>query len=230
MVMLYASLGLIVVGIIDGLNALRSSSEDAARSWAIAMVLLPWFAGAIVSLVLFGAATVVGADLSLSIVRLVLIPEGFLLLYLAWTWRRSLAGDKDERVTLTRMLVRSSAHPHRVFAIGLIVFLAYLVAGVVPFTLGGSSVPATEDLDPAGLAFQEAVLADDTFTLGEFEDAVAGMASCMEQRGIDVGRWTVTLDEGWSFSYSSHDDIDAEAVHDICYYSYVHDVSDAAGS
>lgn len=225
----YAFLGLIVFAIVDGLNALRSSTEKAARSWAVTMVLLPTFAGGIATLILVGAATIVGTDVSSSLARLVLVPEAALLLFLARAWRRSLAGDKDQRLRLSAVLLRSSAHPHRGFAIGLIAFLAFPVAGAVSFNLGGSSVPATEDLDPVGLAFQEAVLADGTVTMSEFEDAIAGMESCIEERGIRVGPWSVSPDGAWTFSYSSGDEIRGEAIYDICYYSYVNNVDRVDG-
>ena len=130
----YAFLGLIVFAIVDGLNALRSSTEKAARSWAVTMVLLPTFAGGIATLILVGAATIVGTDVSSSLARLVLVPEAALLLFLARAWRRSLAGDKDQRLRLSAVLLRSSAHPHRGFAIGLMRFLRFPSPGLFPST------------------------------------------------------------------------------------------------
>ena len=228
----YGFYGLLAVGIIDGLNALRSSDENAARSWAIAMVLLPYIGGAIATLVLFGATAITGVADSLPTaiwVHAPLIPAWPLLFYLAKAWRRTLSADASQRVSLPRVLFQSSGHPHRVLAVGLVAFLAFPVAGVVSFTLRGSSIPATEELDPTGLALQEAALADGTVTLGEFEAAVAGMASCMEQRGVSVRGWSIPAEGGWSFSWFSNDEARAETVHNICYYGYVNDVEPVAG-
>ena len=106
-------------------------------------------------------------------------------------------------------------------------------AGIAALTLatgiaacgGGEGVPATEDLDPDGLALQEALLVDGMVTLAKFESAVAGMASCLERQGIEVERWAVTRDEGWSIAIMNDAENQDEAAFDICYYSYVDEVS-----
>lgn len=127
MLLAYASLGLLAFATIDGLNALRSSRENVARSWAIAMVLRPVIAGGLASLVLIGPTSipVVSVSLPTPILRLAfLMPAWALLLYLSRAWRRSLAGDRSQRVSLSRVLLRPPSYPHRIFAIVLVALFA----------------------------------------------------------------------------------------------------------
>lgn len=121
-----------------------------------------------------------------------------------------------------------------------------LIGGVDPVTLSpGDGGPSTAIVDDAGavgqvtttitapaqllqegLDLQREILADDIVTREELEQAVAAMAVCMEARGLKGVHWSVDPEEeglGWSGGYSVTDSVSgAEAVSNLCYYSYVH--------
>lgn len=82
------------------------------------------------------------------------------------------------------------------------------------------------DLEQAGIELQDQILADETVTRAEFEEAVAGMAACMDARGVTVEEWSVDDDGGWTMAFGGPD---SEAVENLCFFSYVDRVSTRLG-
>lgn len=98
---------------------------------------------------------------------------------------------------------------------------------VVPTTV--TSPPRT-DLDPAGVALQDEILADGAVTREEFEAAVAAMAECLTDHGLAGVHWSVDDRGGFSHGYetgSPDADDEASAIDNYCRYSFVERVATA---
>ena len=105
-----------------------------------------------------------------------------------------------------------------------VVALIYIVAnnrnddnGVVVTT-----VAAPNELEQVGVDLQETILADGVVTRDELVQAVAAMATCLEDHGLTGVTWSVDDDgNSWEYEYES-DDSDAErAISNLCFFSYV---------
>ena len=95
-----------------------------------------------------------------------------------------------------------------------------------------TTIAAPAELEPAGVALQEEILADEKVTRHEFVRAVSLMAACMIDHGLTGVKWKVDAeggDWGWSSEYASPTaDGTEEAIEQLCYFSYVDPVTRGA--
>jgi hypothetical protein len=89
------------------------------------------------------------------------------------------------------------------------------------------TIPPESDLDPAGIALQDEILADGEVTRAEFESAVAAMAQCLTDHGLEDVHWSVDDDGGFSLGHRSEDDAAESLIDNYCEASYVDRLSAA---
>jgi hypothetical protein len=89
------------------------------------------------------------------------------------------------------------------------------------------TTPPESDLDPAGIALQDEILADGEVTRAEFEFAVAAMAQCLTNHGLEDVTWSVDDDGGFSFGHRSEDDEAESLIDNYCEASYIDRLSAA---
>jgi len=89
------------------------------------------------------------------------------------------------------------------------------------------TTPPESELDPAGIALQDEILADGEVTRAEFESAVAAMAQCLTDHGLEDVHWSVDDDGGFGFGHRSEDDEAESLIGNYCEASYVDRLSAA---
>ena len=89
-----------------------------------------------------------------------------------------------------------------------------------------TTIAVPTQLEPAGIALQDVILADGQVSRDEFVRAVSRMGACMIENGLTGVTWSVDADGGgWSNGYNSPaGDAAEQAIESLCYYSYVHRV------
>jgi len=85
--------------------------------------------------------------------------------------------------------------------------------------------PDPQDLDPAGQALQDSILADGTVTRDEFEQAAEGWKTCMQGFGFDAADYEIYPSGGWSRGWSA-DPYEGESQDALCNANYVARVLD----
>ncbi|HAX81657.1 MAG TPA: hypothetical protein DCY40_03690 [Actinobacteria bacterium] len=94
-----------------------------------------------------------------------------------------------------------------------------------------TTMPVPSELEPAGVALQDEIVADGVVSREERERAVAAMAECMTSHGVTGVTWSVTWsDEGDWFQEMEWDSPTADAhllTEALCYYSYLDRVDSA---
>lgn len=85
--------------------------------------------------------------------------------------------------------------------------------------------PSPQDLDPAGQALQDAILADGVVTREEFEQAAEGWKTCMQEFGFPDADYEIHASGGWSRGWST-DPYEGESEDALCDANYVTRVLD----
>lgn len=92
-------------------------------------------------------------------------------------------------------------------------------------------VPPPQEIDPAGIALQDRILADGEVTQDEYIEAMEGWKRCMEERGIErVAYDEVTARGGGGRQYGSPTAEAGEAADAACEASYLTRVQEAVWS
>jgi hypothetical protein len=93
---------------------------------------------------------------------------------------------------------------------------------------GGVAVVTTmavpSRLEPAGVALQDAILADEIVTQEEYVRGIAAFAECLTEHGVAGVKWSVEEDgSGWSMEYgSAGEPADAhDTTYSLCWFSYI---------
>lgn len=85
--------------------------------------------------------------------------------------------------------------------------------------------PGPQDIDPAGQALQDAILADGVVTREEFEQAAEGWKTCMQQFGFEAADYDIDPGGGWSRGWTA-DPYEGESQDALCNANYVARVLD----
>lgn len=80
--------------------------------------------------------------------------------------------------------------------------------------------PAPEDLDPAGQALQDAILADGYVTREEFEQALEGWKRCMQNFGYEQADYEISASGSMGLGWSS-DPYAGESENELCEANHV---------
>ena len=77
-------------------------------------------------------------------------------------------------------------------------------------------------LEPARVALQDAILADEIVTQEEYVRGIAAFAECLTEHGVAGVKWSVEEDgSGWSMEYLSEPADAHLATYSLCWFSYI---------